>query len=304
MEVFDVDAGWLSCLELDLGPASLPRGDALRCGVERLPELDWVVLHILPPRGHGLWFLQAYSPLERSMRRVFFSWHPDHGEDLERRRRFEGLLRKRKIAIKSHKAWLAFGLYPRLWGTRFRPTEVDPRLFKRYQSIAAPAASADALIEHLSAQSAVFGHRAYAPVDDEVLLFNTALPTDGGRHHRLLLHGPSAMTEAEIAEQRAAWSEILGSDGAFEDFLRGMPASLVFAGAIHANANSTLPAASVELLDLRIQFACRLGWPHMLDALREQLMGITGVPSAAQWLKEVDAALATYPVVSDDPLQE
>lgn len=302
LHVEEADVAWIKSIDFD-DPTLGVRDDRLQCRVVALPELDWSLFVFLAPMQHGLWLLRVYHRFDESLREVFFVQRDGQYDD-DRVQRFETFLRKHRIPKNSEAAYRCFGLYPRLWGDRFGPRRSSALIPHRLFSVAVPAARTDRLHDYFRQQAILFGDRSIVVADEDEVLFITEREV-GTADSRLLLDLVSRMDDAGRAAVRDRLLGLLESDEKREEFARNLSPGMKVSGAFRApdprDTRADCEADCVEIARLRVQLMCKLKWPHALEYMRST-MADTPEGHFADLNPEIDATLATFPVVAADPL--
>jgi hypothetical protein len=284
----------------------LPEGSGVECRVFAINDLNWTVFNFLAPRDTGFWFLRVYPAFEASLRKVFFTRDARGNRDDERRKRFEQKLRRLQVPIHSNCAYWTFGIYPRLWGKRFEPCNVQALSVHRLLSVCVPSDFAFETRAYFDRQAAEFGANCIANARPEDCLFVTS-EVESNFDANLLLKSVLKMSPPERRQSIDRIQSLLASEVDLSNFAVKVPVGIKFSGAVREPPSETdLEAVGIEhndicqrFLRLRIGLVCRLGWPHMIEYAKTGVESCDYLSDMRAPLREV---LARVPVVSEDPL--
>lgn len=300
----EVQPDWVGSLDLS-NLDFMPAYPGIQCYVFQLDALKWRVFNFIAPKHHGLWFFRPYQEFETSMRLTFFSRNKEGGLDEDRRKIFDSTLRKLNVRQRSNHAAWCFGIYPRLWGDRYLPKDLNGRLAFRLLSVAAPIQFGQQVRAHFLKQTETFAGASLSSAPDDERLFVTS-STDSHPSARLLLKPILAMNREERRACIDRLTDLIDSDGAREIFVSGMASAIKFSGVIRSPLTMDVIAGAEEecaqIARLRVKLACRLGWPHMVEYLRLKIVERTDSQEFMDLLPELDEALSIYPVIAESPI--
>jgi len=304
LEFINVDPEWVRSCDL-VGPVS-SHGEEFRCYTFDLPSLGWTVLNFVAPKDKAMWFFRVYKQFDAALRGVFYAMRNREVDDV-RRKNFEKVLRKLKIPFRSDIAFHCFGMYPRLWGRRYLSADPNPCIFFRHESVAIPSQYARATREYFTDQQNSFGPNSLAPAMAGEPLFVSSR-TNTHPSARLLLKQANKMDAKELQDSITELSLLVHDSGLRSQFVRLISDEIKFAGVLRGCHNSDLvpgsEASCRELAILRVRLACALGWPHLLEYVRQGIAAEGGETFCADLLPEIDRAVSMYPVVLRNPLSQ
>jgi hypothetical protein len=269
-------------------------------------SIDLSVVHFFSPLNHGFFFLSnSYRVFQAPLNRVFgpATYNRNSSVAHEVWMKF---FRSKKISMKSFAAENCFGQLPRQFGSTFRQKEFNPLVVRRYFSIAVPMGYGEKVADWLGRQVMVFGPRAAWEVGEGELLFNSGIPN--ATVDCILLGFPNN----DDSHRLERLIENIDTCAESDDFIVRAPSLLrpgvVFSGVSWLVRNRDVCSGSLEarLIEARINLLCRLNWPHAIDYAFGELD--RALESAGDFYRachhKLREKLATFPLVSDDPIRD